>query len=256
MTATIRMFEELEAAANAARHLSLDDKFEALGQTGHRPLDICRFVLLNSKPDRERINYVRIVGYFFDHLSRRDFEVIFEEAWNLGINPYSFLFAIRGGGIPLHIPRPFQVRRRLYLNYHRDPNSSSLPWIDTPIFIDSLPPGLVFPWGIEFFRCRSLTEIGPGLEAGGPIRIRHCWRLRSVPKWLKAHQGLEVADSPEIRTIQSGITVHGNLDLLRLPSLYRHGSDIQIDGTLRIRRCPELTRLKPGLTARHLDIQF
>lgn len=256
MTGIIQMFQELEAAAQAASHRGMDGKFDAMADTGHCPLAICRFVLAKSKPEQRRINFVRVVGYFFHDLTVREFEEVFYIAMTMDINPYSFLFAIRDGELPRHIPRPFQIRHRLCRSFHREPGSPSLPWIDTGLFQCSLPPNLVFPWGIEIFRCCSLTEIGAGLEAWGPIRIRHCRRLESVPGRLTAHQGLEVTDSPEIRTIRSNITVHGDFTLERLPSLYRHGEGIQVDGTLRIRRCSGLVHLQPGISARQLDIRF
>lgn len=256
MTGIIQMFQDLEAAAQAASHRDMDGKFDAMADTGYCPLDICRFVMAQSKPEQRRINFVRVVGYFFHDLTVREFEEIFYLAMNLDVNPYSFLFAIRDGELPRHIPRPFQIRHRLCRSFHRDPGSPALPWIDTGLLLGGFPPNLIFPWGIEFFRCHSMTEIGDGLEAGGPIRIRHCRRLESVPGRLTAHRGLEVTDSPEIRTLRSKITVHGDFTLKRLPSLYRHGIGIHVDGTLRIQRCPNLTRLKPGISAGHLDIRF
>ena len=96
MSANLRAISLAVAASDG----SPEELFSFLEETGYPPLDICRFILTSSETEMKRIMFVRVVGFFFDYLTRMDFDAIFSEGWAMGINPYSYIFAYRGGGTP------------------------------------------------------------------------------------------------------------------------------------------------------------
>lgn len=248
-------FEAISAAIEASGG-SQEDQFDYLRETGFPLLEVCRFILHSAPWEMKRIRFVQVVGYLFPFLSRADFEAIFCDSIDMGINPYSYIFAHRGGGIPIRIPSPFVMRMSSLWSFQRDPHSSSPPKLKLPPFVASLPSGLVFPWGIEISRCHSLNRIGNYLEAGGPIHIHDCPALRKLPSAVIARQGFQVRSVPWLTKIPSDIEVDGDLELANLPSLSRHGFDIRVRGTLKIRNCPEFRRIHPWLEAGRIDLRL
>lgn len=250
------MLETFKKTAGAI--VSLGDMrvlLESLGDSGYPLSEVCRFVFARGGHHR-RLKFVEAVGYFFDRLTHDDWVVLFDLAKSQDINPYSFIFARPDGEPPRRVPRPFSVWSHVYGAFWNDPLSHAVPRLSLPWTVQSLPDGLIFPRGIEITRCRSLTRIGCGLEAGGPVIIHHCRSLRGIPGRLMAHRGLRVEDAPSLRSLGSGIEVDGNLDLINLPALAKHGNQIRVAGTLRIRNCPNLRTIRPSMSVSSVDIAF
>lgn len=227
---------------------------ESLGDSGYPLAEVCRFVFARGGHHR-RLKVVEAVGCFFDRLTHDDWVSLFELSRSQDINPYSYIFA-RPGKPPTRVPRPFSVMRDVYAALEHDPERHTIPRLTLPWTVHSLPDNLIFPWGVEITGCRSLSRIGCGLQAGGPVAIHHCRSLKGIPGRLKAHRGLRVEDAPSLRSLGSGIEVDGNLDLINLPALAMHGNQIRVAGTLRIRNCPNLRAIRPSMSVSSVDLVF
>jgi hypothetical protein len=250
------MLATFETTAGATKSLGdMDVLLESLGDSGYPLSEVCRFIFARGGHHR-RLKIVEAVGHFFDRLTHDDWVSLFEIARSQQINPYSFIFARPNGEPPARLPRPFAVLKDVYTALEYDPLGKAIPRLTLPWTVQSLPDNLIFPWGVEITGCRSLSRIGCGLQAGGPVTINHCRSLRGIPGRLRAHRGLRVEDAPSLRSLGSSIEVDGNLDLINLPMLAKHGNQIRVAGTLRIRNCPKLRTIRPSMSVSNVDIIF
>lgn len=224
-----------------------------LSESGFQPLAVCLFLLGQTPADLKRIRFAEAVGFLFDRFDSPDWLKIFEVAKELRVNQYSLLFSRPGGPPKQKLKKPFCVRKSLVeslVEYFRAPEFVAL---ETPMFCDSLPKDLVFPFGVWLMDCLDLKIIGTNLESGGDLEIHRCQSLKKIPNDLKVHGDLTIQDLPNLVSIGSNIQVEGDLDLYNLPSLSRHCSNIEIGGTLRIARCPRLQNFGKGMTLRGIN---